>query len=102
MKRNYLFAMTAPGSIKLDQDILGFVHDDIVESFSDHYLHGFIVALGDRLASVEWLQLSFREVFVEFHQGLGTKGSLVVVFLHFTSLTNRVDDFELYINSIKD
>lgn len=97
-----MFAMTAPGSIVLYKDILGFVIDDLVEGLSDHHLHRFIVALGDRLASVEWLQLSFSEVFIEFHQGLGAKGSLMVVFLHFASLANRVDDFELLILIIKD
>ena len=59
MKRNYLFAMTTPGSIELDKDILGIVIDDLVEGLSDHHLHRFVVALWDRLTSVERLQLSF-------------------------------------------
>jgi len=43
-------AVTAPRGIELNEDILGGVHDDLVEGLTNHHLDGGIVGLGDFLA----------------------------------------------------
>lgn len=57
-----LFAVSAPRSIELDQNVLGLVVDDLVEVGSDESLDWSLIVLWHRLRLDEWLNFSYKRL----------------------------------------
>ncbi|GMR60670.1 hypothetical protein PMAYCL1PPCAC_30865, partial [Pristionchus mayeri] len=58
---NELLAVSAPGSVELDEDVLGGVTGDLLEVLSDESLHGALVpVLGDVLGHEMGLEVALE------------------------------------------
>lgn len=64
-------AVTAPGSVELDKDILGIIKDNVVVALGDNDGDGALLGLGDGLRLDRGLDLASNKVINELLDGVG-------------------------------
>ena len=89
--------MSAPRSVVLDEDVVLFVLDNLVEVLADDDLNGFSVVCGNVLALQEWGKLSSLEVIHELLNLLNSESfdvTFEVIFLHVVGGVQNSQDWE--------
>jgi hypothetical protein len=58
--------MSTPWSIEFNKNVLGGIHDNLIEGFSNENFNGFVLRGWDFLTFENWCKFSTRVVIVEF------------------------------------